>query len=219
MTRVFLVDDHPLVRGGLRAMLADEPDLLVVGEAEHGQALLDQLAAVPADVVLLDVNMPVLDGLATTRRLRAEFPEVFILVLSMLGHERYVCQLFEAGAHGYSLKNDEPEEILLAIHSVAAGRSYLCSELSLLLLAKEQRTQETGPAVVDAEATNHYNLSPRELEVMRLLTEGLTNADIADQLGTSKRTVETLRQQLFTKTGTKNAAALVRLAVGQGIVR
>ena len=219
MTRVFLVDDHPLVRGGLRAMLATEADLLVVGEANHGQALLDQLPTTPADVVLLDLNMPVLDGLATTQRLHAEFPEVHILVLSMLSHERYVGQLFEAGALGYALKIDEPDEIVLAIHSVAAGRPYLCSELGLLLLAKEQQAQEPEPPVVAAGAPTPYKLSPRELEVLWLLAEGLTNADIAERLHTSKRTIETHRQQLLTKTGTKNAAALIKLAVAQGIVR
>jgi len=217
MTRIFLVDDHPMVRGGLRAMLATEPDLEVVGEASHGQALLDQLPAIPTDVVLLDINMPVLDGLATTQRLRTEFPGVKVLVLSMLSHERYVGQLFEAGALGYALKNAEPDELVLAIHSVAAGRPYLCSELSLHLLAKEQQAQE--PEVALAEGPNPYDFSLRELEVLQLLAQGLTNADIATQLLTSKRTIETHRQHLLAKTSTKNAAALIKLAMAQGILR
>jgi len=217
MTRIFLVDDHPMVRGGLRAMLAAEPDLLVVGEASQGQALLDQLPTTPTDVVLLDINMPVLDGLATTQRLRAEFPEVKVLILSMLSHERYVAQLFEAGALGYALKNAEPDEMVLAIHSVAAGRPYLCSELGLLLLAKEQQTQENAVEIM--EGPNPYNFSQRELEVLRLLAQGLTNADIATQLLTSKRTIETHRQQLLAKTNAKNAAALIKLAVEEGILR
>jgi len=217
MTRIFLVDDHPMVRGGLRAMLAAEPGLLVVGEANHGQALLDELPTTPTDVVLLDINMPVLDGLATTQRLRAEFPEVKVLILSMLSHERYVGQLFEAGALGYALKNAEPDEMVLAIHSVAAGRPYLCSELSLLLLAKEQQVQENVIAIV--EGPNPYNFSQRELEVLQLLAQGLTNADIATQLLTSKRTIETHRQHLLAKTNAKNAAALIKLAVAEGILR
>jgi DNA-binding NarL/FixJ family response regulator len=222
MTRIFIVDDHPMVRGGVRAMLASEPDLLVVGEASHGQALLDQLPTTPTDVVLLDLNMPVLDGLATTQRLRTEFPRVKILVLSMLSHERYVTQLFEAGVLGYALKNNEPDELVLAIHTVAAGRPYLCSELGLLLLSS-QPAQPTSPEPVPAKATgplpNPYSFSPRELEVLQLLAEGHTNADIAETLCTSKRTVETHRQHLLTKTGTKNVAALIRLTVSQGIVR
>lgn len=217
MTRIFIVDDHPMVRGGLRAMLAAEPDLLVVGEANHGQALLDQLPTTPADVVLLDINMPVLDGLATTQRLRAEFPEVKVLILSMLSHERYVGQLFGAGALGYALKNAESDEIVLAIHRVATGRPYLCSELSLHLLAKEQQAQQLD--VTLAEGPNPYDFSQRELEVLRLLAQGLTNADIAARLLTSKRTIETNRQHLLAKTDTKNAAALIRLAVAQGILR
>ena len=222
MTRIFIVDDHPMVRGGVRAMLGPEPGLVVVGEAEHGQALLDQLPTTPTDVVLLDLNMPVLDGLATTQRLRAEFPAVKILVLSMLSHERYVGQLFEAGVLGYALKNDEPDEIVLAIHTVAAGQPYLCSELGLRLLTKQQiqvASPTSSHAAAAIELPNPYSFSPRELEVLRLLADGLTNADIAEQLRTSKRTIETHRQHLLTKTRTKNVAALIRLAVSQGIVR
>ena len=157
MTRVFLVDDHPMVRGGLRAMQTTEPNLLVVGEAHHGQDLLDQLPTTPTDVVLLDMSMPVLDGLATTQRLRAEFPQVRVLVLSMLSHERYVGQLFEAGALGYVLKNAEPDELVLAIHTVAAGQPFLCSELGLRLLAQEPQK----PEVALAESANPYNFSLR----------------------------------------------------------
>jgi DNA-binding NarL/FixJ family response regulator len=209
-----------MVRGGVRVMLAPEPDLLVVGEANHGQALLDQLPSTPADVVLLDLNMPVLDGLATTHRLRVEFPAVKILVLSMLSHERYVGQLFEAGVLGYALKNDEPDEIVLAIHTVAAGRPYLCSELGLQLLARHQpASPEPALAELSAPVSNPYSFSPREQEVLRLLAEGLTNADIAEQLRTSKRTIETHRQHLLAKTRTKNVAALIKLAVSEGMVR
>jgi DNA-binding NarL/FixJ family response regulator len=113
MSRIFLVDDHTIVRDGLRALLANEPDIEVVGEAGNGQELLDQLPTTPADVVLLDANMPVLDGLATTLRLRAEFPQVRVLILSMLAHERYIGQLFDAGASGYVLKSAEKGEILV----------------------------------------------------------------------------------------------------------
>jgi DNA-binding NarL/FixJ family response regulator len=214
MIRLFLVDDHPVVREGVRAMLAQEPGLLVVGEASHGQALLEQLPTTPVDVVMLDINMPVLGGLATTQRLRAEFPAIKVLVLSMLNNERYVGQLFEAGALGYTLKNDEPSEIALAIRSVAAGRPYLCSELSLQLLARAQTQAEP-----ELPVHNPYNFSQRELLVLELLAAGLTNADIATRLQTSKRTIETHRQHLLDKTQAKNLAVLIRLAIGQGLLR
>jgi len=214
MIRLFLVDDHTIMRDGLRALLAREPNLQVVGEAGHGQELLDRLPAAPADVVLLDLNMPVLDGLATTQRLRVEFPEVKILVFSMLLHERYVGQLFEAGACGYALKNDEISELVLAIQTVAAGRQYLCNELSLRMLDKVL----VNPVVPPEPAKNPYNFSRRETEVLHLLAEGLTTSEIAEKLFTSKRTIETHRQNMLEKSQARNAAALIKLAMSQGVL-
>ncbi len=213
MSRIFLVDDHTIVRDGLRALLANEPDIEVVGEASHGQELLDQLPTTPADVVLLDANMPVLDGLATTQRLRAEYPQVRVLILSMLAHERYIGQLFEAGASGYVLKSAEKAEILVAIQTVIAGRQFLCSDLGLNMLRKVLAKEEEPD-----ETTRASRLSRRETEVLQLLSEGLTTNEIAEKLFTSKRTIETHRQNILEKTQTKNTAALIRLAVTQGLL-
>jgi DNA-binding NarL/FixJ family response regulator len=212
MIRLFLVDDHAIMRDGLRALLTREPSLQVVGEACHGQELLDRLPAAPADVVLLDLNMPVLDGLATTRRLRIEFPEVKIMVLSMVLQEHYVGQLFEAGAHGYALKNDEVSELVVGIQAVAAGRQYLCNELSLRMLDRVINK----PVVAAEPAKNPYNFSRRETEVLYLLADGLTTSEIAEKLFTSKRTIETHRQNMLEKSQARNAAALIRLAMSQG---
>ncbi|MBJ6143444.1 response regulator transcription factor [Hymenobacter sp. BT559] len=217
MIRLFLVDDHAIMRDGLRALLSREADLQIVGEASHGQELLDRLPAAPADVVLLDLNMPVLDGLATTQRLRVEFPEVRVLVLSMLLHERYVGQLFEAGACGYALKNDEISELVLAIQTVAAGRQYLCNELSLRMLDKA--LLNIDPAAAAKPTRNPYNFSRRETEVLHLLSEGLTTSEIADKLFTSKRTIETHRQNMLEKSQARNAAALIKLAMSQGVLQ
>jgi DNA-binding NarL/FixJ family response regulator len=215
MIRVFLVDDHALVRSGLRAVLAAASGLEVVGEAAHGQELLDQLPTTPADVVLLDLNMPVLDGVATAARLRAEFPEVAILVLSMMAHERNVVQALEAGAHGYVLKNADTSEIVAALHAVASGRSFLATEIGLAMLHKVASTPAApaAPARAVAEA-----LTARELEVLRCIAEGLTNGEIADKLFTSKRTVETHRQNIIAKTQTKNTAALIKFAAQNGLL-
>jgi len=213
MSRIFLVDDHTIVRDGLRALLANEPDITIVGEAGNGQELLDRLPTTPADVVLLDANMPVLDGLATTQRLRAEYPQVRVLILSMLAHERYIGQLFDAGASGYVLKSAEKDEILVAIQMVISGRQFLCSDLGLgmlrKVLAKDDEPDET---------TKASRLSRRESEVLQLLAEGLTTNEIAEKLFTSKRTIETHRQNILEKTQTKNTAALIRLAVTQGLL-
>jgi DNA-binding NarL/FixJ family response regulator len=213
MSRIFLVDDHTIVRDGLRALLANEPNISIVGEASNGQELLDRLPTTPADVILLDANMPVLDGLATTLRLRAEYPQVRVLILSMLAHERYIGQLFDAGASGYVLKSAEKDEILVAIQMVISGRQFLCSDLGLNMLRKVLAKDDEPD-----ETTKASRLSRRESEVLQLLSEGLTTNEIAEKLFTSKRTIETHRQNILEKTQTKNTAALIRLAVTQGLL-
>jgi DNA-binding NarL/FixJ family response regulator len=213
MSRIFLVDDHIIVRDGLRAMLTPEPGLSIVGEASNGQELLDKLLDTPTDVVLLDANMPVLDGLATTQRLQAEYPHIRILILSMLAHERYVGQLFDAGAAGYVLKSADKAEIIIGIQTVLAGRQFLCSDLGLSMLRKVLSVD-----VEAAETPPVSKLSRRESEVLNLLSEGLTTSEIAEKLFTSKRTIETHRQNILEKTQTKNTAALIKLAVTQGLL-
>jgi DNA-binding NarL/FixJ family response regulator len=213
MSRIFLVDDHTIVRDGLRALFANEPDITIVGEASNGQELLDRLPTTPADVVMLDANMPVLDGLATTQRLRTEYPHIRILILSMLAHERYIGQLFDAGAAGYVLKSAEKGEILVAIQTIIAGRQFLCSDLGLNMLRKVLAKDDEPEEVAKAS-----RLSRRESEVLQLLSEGLTTNEIAEKLFTSKRTIETHRQNILEKTQTKNTAALIRMAVTQGLL-
>jgi len=215
MNRVFIVDDHAIVRDGLRALLDSEPGLTVVGEAGHGQELLDRLPDTPTDVVLLDMNMPVLDGLATTTRLHAEYPEVKILVLSMLNHERYIGQLFDAGAHGYILKSAEKGEIVVAIQMVASGKRFLCSDLGLTMLRKVLDRDVSSELV---EIKKPGQLTRRETEILRLLSEGLTTSEMAEKLFTSKRTIETHRQNILEKTHTKNTAAIIKLAMTQGLL-
>jgi DNA-binding NarL/FixJ family response regulator len=218
MTRLFLVDDHPIVRDGLRLLLAREPSLVVVGEASHGQELLDRLPTTPADVVLLDMTMPVLDGMATTLRLRAEFPAVKILVLSALSHERCMGQLLGAGVLGYILKNADANELVMAVKLVAAGRQYLCSELGMGMLRK-LLSKDTAPDAESESVPPACQFSRRETEVLQLLSEGLTTSKIAEKLFTSKRTIETHRQNMLEKSRAKNSAALIRLAMAQGALR
>ena len=210
MIRLFLVDDHAVLRYGLRTLFQQDPSLQVVGEAENGEQLLAQLPATPCDVVLLDLHMPGLDGLATTRRLRAEFPDVRILILSMADHERAIAEVMAAGAAGYVLKNAGHDEILLGMRTVAAGKRFLCSELGLTMLEKLL-------AVIPESASQLMSgLTAREQEILRLVAAGLTTAQIAEKLFTSPRTVESHRQNIMAKTGTKNTAALVKAAASQG---
>jgi DNA-binding NarL/FixJ family response regulator len=210
MIRLFLVDDHAVLRHGLRALFRQEDGLEVVGEAEDGEELLAQLPATPCDVVLLDLHMPGLDGLATTQRLHAEFPDVRVLVLSMADGERAIGQVLAAGAHGYVLKNVGHDEIVMAVRAVAAGRRFLCSELGLAML--EKLLAITPEPVVKVSGS----LSAREQEILQLVADGLTTAEIAEKLFTSPRTVETHRQNIMEKTGAKNTAALIKTAASQG---
>ncbi len=216
MIRLFLVDSHAIVRNGIRALLADEADLVVVGEAGHGQELLERLPTVPADVVLLDVDMPVLGGLATTVRLHAEYPAVRVLVLTLLAHERYIGQMFDAGAMGYVLKSADRAEIVAAIRAVVAGKQFLSSELGLAMFYKVQVRH--ADAHEHAHERKDHHLTARELEVLKLIAGGLTTNEIAAKLFTSKRTIETHRHNILEKTRTKNTAALVHLAMTDGLL-
>lgn len=217
MIRVLLTDDHTILRNGIRALLTLQPDLEVVGEAGNGQELLNLLESTPADVVLMDINMPVMDGFTTMQHLREQYPELRVLVLSMLDHESYVHRILGIGAHGYVLKNADITEISHAIRTVAAGRPFLCTELGLELLNKLMRTSGVV-AEGNRLKSGGGDLSKRELEVLHLIAEGLTNAEIADQLFTSKRTIETHRQNIIEKTQTKNTAALIKFAVSNGLL-
>ena len=210
MIRLFLVDDHAILREGLRLLFKKEGVLQVVGEAENGEQLLAQLPTTPCDVVLLDLHMPGLDGLATTQRLHAEFPDVRVLVLSMVDNERAIGQVLAAGASGYVLKNAGHDEIVVAVQAVAAGKRFLCSELGLVMLERVLVGMPEPPPKLAS------GLSAREQEILHLVADGLTTAQIAEKLYTSPRTVETHRQNILEKTGTKNTAALVKAAVSQG---
>jgi DNA-binding NarL/FixJ family response regulator len=215
MIRVLLTDDHTILRDGIRALLTLQPGLEVVGEAGNGQELLALLESTPADVVLMDINMPVMDGFETMAHLREQYPDLRVLVLSMLDHENYVHRMLEAGAYGYVLKNADITEISHAIRTVAAGRPFLCTELGLDLLNKLVRT---SVVVSEGNRLKSGDLSKRELEVLHLISEGLTNSEIADRLFTSKRTIETHRQNIIEKTQTKNTAALIKFAVSNGLL-
>ena len=217
MIRIFLVDDHTVLRHGLRALLADRLGLAVVGEAGSGRDLLDQLLTTAADVVLLDLNMPGMGAMEITRQLREEYPDVQVLVLSMQGEVEHISQMLDAGARGYVLKTAGLDEIVHGIRTVAAGRPFLCCEVGFAALHK---LREVGLPLARAAtaAEKPGGLSKRETEVLQLIAEGFTNQEIAEKLYTSKRTVETHRQNIIGKTHMKNTASLVRFAVSEGLV-
>jgi DNA-binding NarL/FixJ family response regulator len=214
MIRIILIDDHAIIRDGIRSLLYEEPELEVVGEACNGTELLDMLATTACDLVVLDLNMPGTDGFATIPQLKEQFPAVRILVLSMLDNEHYVAQAVNLGALGYALKSAGRAELVYAIKTVAAGRPYLCTVIGLALLRKMHAPSTFSGTTAKLAS----GLSKRELEVLTLIAEGLTNAEIADKLFTSKRTIETHRQNIIEKTQAKNTAALIKFAVSQGML-
>jgi len=210
---ILLTEDHNVVRKGIRALLEKVPGFEIAGEVSNGLEALEFLkdASPVIDLVLLDMNMPEMSGIELIGRMKSEHPQVKVLVLSMLDHEKYIYEALTAGARGYLLKNVSADEMIFAIKHVRDGGKYLCSELSFTLLER----QINAPEVVGA---NDLELSKREIEILDLIAEGLTNVEIADKLFTSKRTVEGHRLSLMNKTNSKNSSALIKFAVLNGII-
>jgi DNA-binding NarL/FixJ family response regulator len=211
--RVIITEDHIILRQGLRMLLSEDPGLEVVGEAGNGVELLELLAHTPADVVLMDINMPEMDGFEATERIIAEYPDTKVIALSMLNSLPYVQKIMNCGASGFLLKTTGKDELRSATKLVAGGTNYICSELSISLLSNS-----TAPVAARNEKVEQTGLSKREIEVLVLIAEGFTNAEIADKLFTSKRTIETHRQNILEKTGAKNTANLIKYAIGHKII-
>jgi DNA-binding NarL/FixJ family response regulator len=217
MIKIILAEDHNIVRNGIKSLLEKEPDMRINAEATDGQQVLDYLesgAELP-DVIITDVNMPVMNGMDLTTHINNQYPNVKVIVLSMLDHERYMVQAFKAGASGYVLKNVSADELTFSIRHVCNYKErYICSELALRLLDK----LIYAPDINVPDNLESLDLSKREVEVLTLIAEGYTNQEIAEKLFTSKRTVEGHRQNLIDKTGSRNTAALIRFAIINNII-
>ena len=194
-------------------LLQEDKEIEVVGEASNGVELLELLSRVPADVVLMDINMPEMDGFEATVHVKRDYSETKVIALSMLNNLPFVQKIMLCGASGYLLKTTGKEELRSAIKLVASGTNYICSELSINML-----TSSLSPEPVKSAASEQAGLSKREVEVLLLIAEGYTNAEIADKLFTSKRTIETHRQNILEKTGAKNTANLIKYAIGHKII-
>jgi two-component system response regulator NreC len=212
--RVMLVDDHTILREGVRALLASEPEIVVVGEASDGQEALDKVEALRPDIVLMDMVMPRMNGLEATGHIKRRHPEVKVLILSMYDDDEYVQQVIQAGASGYLLKGMAADDLILAIREVQAGSSFLNPTVAAKLIEDYVRRVRG-----DADDSTGEPLTAREREVLKLIAEGNTNQEIADVLCLSRKTVESHRSNIMRKLDLHDVTELVKYALRKGLIR
>ncbi len=212
MTTIVLADDHHVVRQGLRTLLEAEPDFSVVGETGDGVEAAQLVERLRPDVLVLDLMMPGLNGLEVTRQVSQRSPQTHVVILSMHASEAHVLEALRSGAAGYVLKESTSAELVLAVREAVAGRRYLSSPLS-------ERAIEVYMQKAESTALDPYEtLTAREREVLYLVAEGHTNAEIADRLFISRRTVETHRANLMRKLGLRTQTELISYALRRGIL-
>ncbi|HEU5300248.1 MAG TPA: response regulator transcription factor [bacterium] len=211
--RVLVVDDHTLVRAGIRALLASAPDIEVVGEAEDGLAAQAAVRALHPAVVLMDIAMPKLGGVEATRRIKDEFPQVQVLALTVHDNEEYLFQILRAGACGYVLKKARPRELVDAIEAASRGETYLYPSMATSLVGDYLRRVESGE-----ERDTYEQLTAREREILKLLAEGYTSPEIGDLLHLSVKTVSAHRQRIMEKLDLHRPAELIKYAIRKGLV-
>ncbi|MBK6830925.1 MAG: response regulator transcription factor [Flavobacteriales bacterium] len=212
MIRLALADDQPLFRRGMAMLLRDMPDVQVLFECNNGEELLTGLKGNAIDIVLLDLEMPVMDGMETMRRVRQDHPEVRVIVLSMHHEEKFIVHLMELGANGYVVKTAEPDEIENAVRSVATSGYHFSEMVSRVMLQRLVKKEKLKPTFHDVEP-----LTERELEVLRLICQELTTTEIAGKLFLSPRTVEGHRNNILLKIGARNTAGIVVYAMSKGL--
>jgi DNA-binding NarL/FixJ family response regulator len=205
--RVLLADDHTLVRAGLKSLLSLMPGIEVVAEASDGREAVELAATHHPDIVLMDINMPELNGLDAAERITREHEGVRVIILSMFGNEQYVEQALRSGASGYLLKDADARELELAIRAVLKGDTYLSPAAARHATALAMRAPASDP------------LTARQREILQLIAEGASTKDIAQKLELSVRTVETHRAQIMDRLQIRDIAGLVRYAIRIGLVR
>ena len=213
MTRILLVDDHPLFREGVRALLSAEPDIEVVGEAADGKQAIEFAEKLSPDIIVMDLVMPEMNGMQAAQLLHDRYPDIKILILSMYDDDEYVCQILKAGASGYVLKRAAGEDLLRAIREIENGGSSLHPTVAAKLIKDYVRR---------TKSTEHRNsgsaLTSRESEVLKLVAEGHSNQQIADMLGLGKKTVDAHRTNIMRKLDLHDVTALVKYALKRGLI-
>lgn len=226
MIRVMIVDDHQIVRAGLRMLFAAEEDMIIVGEAGSGAEALQTVAALNPDVVIMDVAMPGMSGIEATQRIKEMMPEVAVLALTMHEDEQYFLEMLNAGASGYIPKRAAPDDLVSAIRVVYQGNVFLHATLAKFLInevlhhtdVKDSTMKDGGGKDTGKDEENPDSLTPREVEVLRLIAEGLTSREIAQQLVLSPKTVDRHRENIMTKLNLHSRVDLVKYAIGRGLL-
>ncbi|MCX6134620.1 MAG: response regulator transcription factor [Ignavibacteriales bacterium] len=211
--RLLLVDDHPIVREGIKSALAKKSNITVVGEASSGEEAMVKAKKLVPDVILMDINLPGMSGLEASRRLRKSVPASKILALTMHENREYVLEMSQLGARGYVFKDSSPSELFRAIELVHAGEFFFSPRASQQLLKsflKGESRQDKRTAI---------DLSQREKDVLQLIAEGLRTKEVAKQLGVTDRTIETYRRRLMAKLSVHSIAGLIKHAIGRGLVK
>ena len=206
-----VVDDQTMVRAGFRLLLADEADIDVVAEASNGRDAVAQAARFRPDVILMDIRMPEMDGLEATRRILASDAEARVLVLTTFDLDDYVFEALRAGASGFVLKDEPPEQLISAVRTIAAGEALLSPTVTRRVIRRFATVRRQAPPPAVAE------LTPRELEVLRLISQGMSNAEIGEELFISETTVKTHVTHVLAKLGLRDRVQAVVLAYQTGI--
>ncbi|MCW8846872.1 MAG: response regulator transcription factor [Gammaproteobacteria bacterium] len=209
--RVLLVEDHTLVRAGIRSLLSSVGDIDVVGETGNGRDALRLVRKLEPDVVLMDISMPELNGMEATARITKSHPQVKVLMLSMHNDEEYVAQSLKAGARGYLVKEAATKELEQAIHAVMRGEIYVSNTVSMNNVERLMQDSSSGSAL--------GNLTSRQREILQLVVEGYTTRDIAERLSLSVKTVETHRTHLMDRLEIRDVPRLVRFAIKAGLIQ
>ncbi len=213
--RIFLVDDHQLVRDGIKALLMGAENIEIIGEASTGKEFFEKLSTVQPNLLILDISLPDTSGIEITRQITLKYPDIKVLILSMYTNEDFIINSVKAGARGYLPKNTSREELLEAIHCVNDGEEFFAASISKIMLKSYLRNaREDEPAVPQRSVA----LTSREIEILRLFAEGHINKEISDQLDISIRTVETHKNHIMKKLELKSTVELIKFAIKNKLI-
>ncbi len=214
--KIMIADDHQLIIDTITILLKDAPDMDVLEEANNGNEVLDILSRRKIDLVLMDIEMPELNGIDTTKAIRDRYPDVKIMALSGTKDGKTISKMLEAGASGYVLKNCTKDELVSAIRKVARGSKYFSSDVSEAIMNTFAEAKERQKSMQNVLQKDH--LTVREIEIIRLIAEGLSNAEIAEKLIRSPRTIDTHRTNIMKKINVHNIAGVIKYAMANGIL-